>query len=178
MSIGSPYPASSGWPSTTGASATAGMTDVGTTYIRRFSLLAVPFEPVTNLRSTVWPPRAAGSVWERVRWTVVADPAAKILKGSEAGSTTNGAGAVSVTSPSCGVVVRLVTTTGTVTDSPAPIRYSAFDRPPTLVNVSAQSSYSAKLPQRWKRPSMPGTRSTRMSLYAVTVPLSKLAEMR
>ncbi len=71
------------------------------------------------------------------------------------------------TVPDCGVEDQLWTSTGTVIVSPAPIDWTADERPRRRAcgAVSAsQVSYSSHLPKRWKRPSAGATTRTTSSV--------------
>src|SRR4051812_29928969 len=121
----------------------------------------------------VMPPgNVVGSVafvneFETVKLTVVSAPAARSVYGFDVASAVTPAGSVKLTVPLWGVAVQLWTSTGSVNDSPAGTVWIAVDRPSRRADgavVSDQVSYSAQLPQRWKRPSTGETTRTTWSV--------------
>src|SRR3954471_19506366 len=102
-----------------------------------------------------------------VKFTVVSAPGASGPYGFDVASAVTPDGSVRETVPLCDVVDQLCTSTGTVSVSPTPIVWIALERPSRRAGgavFSTQLSYSAQLPQRWKRPSTGETIRTTSSV--------------
>src|SRR4051812_34872111 len=88
--------------------------------------------------------------------TVVSAPGSSGPYGFEVASAVILSGSARLTVPLCGVSDQLWTTTGTVIVLRTANVWIAAERPSRRAAgavVSSQLSYSAQLPQRWKRPS-------------------------
>src|SRR3954447_5570639 len=105
--------------------------------------------------------------FETVKFTVASAPGASGPYGFDVASAVTPAGSVRETVPLCGVVAQLWMSTGTGSVSPTPIVWIAAERPSRRAGFavfSIQLSYSAQLPQRWKRPSTGETIRTTSSV--------------
>src|SRR4051812_19983430 len=99
--------------------------------------------------------------------TVVSAPGARFVYGLESASAVTLAGSVRLTVPLIGVSDQLWTSTGSVKVSPTPVVWIAAERPRRRAAgavCSSHVSYSAQLPQRWKRPSTGETTRTTWSV--------------
>src|SRR3954447_16915395 len=98
---------------------------------------------------------------------VASAPGASGPYGFDRASAVTPDGGVSETVPLCDVVDQLWTSTGTVIVSPALTVWIAAERASRRAGgavCSSQLSYSAQLPQRWKRPSTGETTRTTSSV--------------
>src|SRR3954469_21291336 len=105
--------------------------------------------------------------FETVKLTVVSAPGARFAYGLDVASAVTFAGSVSVTVPLWDVAPQLWTSTGNMNVSPTPVVWIAAERPRRRAAgamFSIQLSYSAQLPQRWKRPSTGETTRTTWSV--------------
>src|SRR4051812_1988702 len=105
--------------------------------------------------------------FETVKFTVVVAPGARLLYGLDVASAVTPVGSVRLTVPLCVVSDQLWTSTGSVNEPPTGTVWIAAERPRRRAAgavLSSQLSYSGQLPQRWKRPSTPGTSRTSWSV--------------
>ena len=154
--------------SSVGAAAASGTVVVGTTVIVRSSNAEPPGANVVVIRIALsCGSGSVASVFVTSNSTVAFAPGASVPYGLLGASAVKPAGSVSWTSPVCGVVDQLCTTTGTVLVSPMPIDCAAGERPIRSARGAVlviQLSYSSHLPQRSKRPSTGGTTRTTVSV--------------
>ena len=108
------------------------------------------------------------NVFETVKLTVVSAPGARFVYGLDVASAVTPAGSVRLTVP---LIARRRTSCGrrpgSVNVSPTPVVWIAAERPRRRAAgavFSSQLSYSAQLPQRWKRPSTGETTRTTWSV--------------
>src|SRR5689334_12266965 len=105
--------------------------------------------------------------FETWKLTVVSAPGARFAYGLEVASAVTFAGSARLTVPLCVALDQLWTTTGSVNVSPTAVVWTAVERPSRRASgavFSTQLSYSAQLPQRWKRPSTGETTRTSWSV--------------